>query len=66
VLAGQDLGRGHQGRLEAARRRVGHGQRRDRRLAGAHVALQQPAHLLAGAQIGADLGEGLRLRIRSG
>ena len=55
VLAGQDFGRGHQGRLEAGAGGVGHGQHGHHGLARADVALQQPAHPFAGGQIAANL-----------
>ncbi len=58
VLARQDLCRGHQRRLQAGVRRVRHGQHGHHGLAGAHVALEQPAHPLAGLKVAADLGQG--------
>ena len=61
VLARQNLGRRHQGRLKAAGRRIGEGHRCNRRLARADVPLQQPSHLLAGNQVSANLGDGLFL-----
>ena len=54
VLAGEDFGRRHQGRLQSGRRGVGHGQHGDHGLAGADIALQQPAHALAALQVASD------------
>ncbi len=61
VLAGQDLGGRHQRRLQAGRGDVGHRQHRHHRLAGADVALHEPAHPLAGRQV----ARGSRLRVRT-
>ena len=63
MLARQDFGRGHQGGLETAGRRVSQGQGGDGGLAGAHIALQQTAHLLAAGQIAADFRHGLSLGV---
>jgi hypothetical protein len=57
VLAGEDLGRRHEGGLAAARRDVGHGAHRHHRLARADIPLNQPAHPLARGEVGANLGE---------
>jgi hypothetical protein len=64
MLTGENLGRGHQRRLQAAGRRVGHGQRRDRGLARADIALQQPSHLFARGHVEANFGQSLRLGVR--
>jgi len=57
VLASEDLGGRHQGRLAAPGRHVGHGAHGDHGLARAHVALDQPAHPLAGGEVGADVAQ---------
>ena len=57
VLAGEDLGRGHQDRLLAGGGRVGHGQHGHHGLARADVALQQARHAFAGGQVRADFGQ---------
>ena len=44
VLAGEDLGRGHERRLPSGAHGAGERDGRDRRLAAADVALEQPAH----------------------
>ena len=44
VLAGEDLGRGHQRRLAAGLDGGEHGEERDQGLAGADVALEQAVH----------------------
>ena len=51
VLLGQDLGRRHQRALPAGVDGGAGRQRRDHRLAAAHVALQQAVHGLRGAQV---------------
>jgi hypothetical protein len=61
VLAGEDFGRGHQGGLEPRGGRVGQRQGGDGGLAGADVALKQPAHLFPRRQVAADFCDGLRL-----
>ena len=62
MLAGEDLGRRHQRRLPARFDDVGHRQQRDDGLARADIALQQAQHALGLGEIGADFGEGFRLR----
>ena len=57
VLLGQDLGGRHEGRLVAVLDRHQHGQQRHHRLAGAHVALQQPVHRARRAQVVGDLAQ---------
>ena len=63
MLTRQDFRRRHQGGLETTGRRVGQGQGGDGGLAGAHIALQQTAHLLAAGQIAADFRHGLSLGV---
>ncbi len=58
VLARQDLGRRHQGRLQPRVGDIGHGQHGHHGLARPHIALQQPAHPVAGTEVAADLGQG--------
>ena len=55
VLAGQNVGGCHQGRLKAAVDGVRQHQRRHGRLARADIALEQPRHLLAMGQIAPDV-----------
>ena len=57
MLAGEDLGRGHQRALAAAGGDVGHGQHGDDGLARADVALDQAAHPLAGLEVAANVGQ---------
>ena len=64
VLLGQDLGRRHQRALPAGVDRARRGQRRDDRLAGADVALQQAMHRNLAAEVGVDLGGDAALRRR--
>ena len=56
MLAGQDLGRRHQGGLAAGLDGARHGEQRHHGLARADIALQQAQHAPVGAEIGADLG----------
>ena len=58
VLAGENFGGRHQGGLAAGRCHVGHGAHGDDGLAGTHIALDQAAHPLPGAEVPADLGQG--------
>ncbi len=57
MLAGQDLGGGHQGRLGAGSRHIPHGQHGHHGLAGAHIPLEQAAHPLTRREVAADLGQ---------
>jgi hypothetical protein len=57
VLLGQDLGRRHEGHLQAVLHRHERGEQRDDRLAGADVALQQPVHRLRTLQVVHDFLE---------
>ena len=58
VLLGEDLGGRHDRDLQPALERDERRQRRDQRLARAHVALQQPVHRLGPLQIGDDVAHG--------
>ena len=63
MLAGEDFGRRHEGRLPAG---LDHGRGRDQRhhgLAGADVALQQPQHALRAGEVGDDVVDRLLLRM---
>ena len=62
VLLGEDLGRRHQRALPAGVDRARRGERRDDRLAGADVALQQAVHRHGAAEVGVDLGGDAPLR----
>ena len=64
MLARENLGRRHQGGLNAGRRRIGHGKGRHSRLARAHILLQQPTHLPARGEVAAKLRQGLNLGAR--
>ncbi len=55
VLGGEDLRRGHQRHLPAVLDRQRRGDHGHRRLAGAHVPLQQPVHRLGPGHVAADL-----------
>ena len=61
VLFGEQLGRRHQRGLEVVLHGEQHGEQRHDRLAGAHVAHQQPVHPLRRRHVGGDLAEGLLL-----
>jgi len=63
MLAGEDFGWRHQGRLRAGFHRQQHGVQRHHGLAAADIALQQPQHALVRAHIASDFGIGLPLRI---
>ena len=62
MLAREDFGRRHQGRLAAGLGGARHGEQPDHRLAGADIALQQAQHALGLGEIGMDLGQRLFLR----
>ena len=62
MLAGEDFGRRHHRRLPPGLDGMAHGDERDDGLAGADVALKQPDHAPGRGEIGADLGDGARLR----
>jgi hypothetical protein len=64
VLLGEDLGRGHQGRLVAVADGDEGGRGRDHRLARADVALQQPAHRQGAGHIARDLADHAALGCR--
>ena len=66
MLAGQQLGRGHDDGLLLVFRREKSAGRGDEGLAAADVALQQPVHPPAGAQVGVGLRDGAALRARRG
>ena len=55
VLACQDLGRRHQGRLGAGLDGLQHGGERHQRLAAADIALEEAGHRRRGCEVGADL-----------
>ena len=57
VLARQDLGRHHQGRLAAGLDHGGRGEERHHGLARADVALEQPQHPARRGHVGADLAQ---------
>ena len=61
VLAGEDLGRGHQRRLAAGLDGGEHGEERHQGLAGADVALQQAVHPAGLGHVGGYLGDGAGL-----
>jgi hypothetical protein len=61
VLRGQDLGRGHDGRLVAGLDRDHRRVQGDHRLARSDVALQQPVHRRRPLHVGLDLGDRLAL-----
>ena len=56
MLAGQKLGRRHEGGLRAGLDRDQHRQQRHQGLAAADIALQQPHHALGLGHVGGDLG----------
>ena len=62
MLLGEQLGRGHHRRLIAVLDRLEHRPQRDHRLAAAHIAHQEPVHLLGPRHIGADIIQGAALR----
>jgi len=62
VLAGENLGGGHQRRLRSGFHRLQAGEQRHQRLAGSDIALQQPAHAVGGGHIGLDLRQRPQLR----
>ena len=62
MLFGEQLGRRHQGDLVAVFEQAGRDGGSDRRLAGAHVALQQTLHRLAAGQVVIDFGDDAILR----
>ena len=64
MLLRQDLGRRHEGHLEAVLHRDERRQQRDDRLAGADVALQQPVHRLRPLHVVDDLADRLLLVAR--
>ncbi len=64
VLLGKDLGRRHEGHLQPVLHGHERRQQRDDRLAGAHVALQQPVHRLRALQVVDDLLQRLLLAVR--
>ena len=66
VLAGQHLGRRHQGRLRAGFHRDRHRHQRHHGLAGADVALQQAQHAERGRDVLRDLLQRLALRVGEG
>ena len=57
VLAGQKLGRRHEGRLRAGLDADQHGEEGDHRLAAADIALQQADHALGLGHVGFDLAD---------
>jgi hypothetical protein len=61
VLAGEELGGGHDRGLGAGFDRAQHGQGRDEGLAGADIALQQAEHAGGGGEVGVDFGEDVAL-----
>ena len=61
VLLGQELGGRHQRRLEIVLHREQHGEQRHDRLAGTHVAHQQPVHPIGRGHVGGDLPQGTLL-----
>ena len=65
VLLGEDLGRRHEGHLQAVLHRDERRQQRHDRLAGADVALQQPVHRVRPLQVVDDLLERLASARRS-
>ena len=64
VLLGEDLGRDHEGALEAALDRVEQRRQGDDRLARPDVALQQPVHRLRRGEVVPDLADHAGLRRR--
>ena len=63
VLLGERLGRGHQSALPTRLHRAQERVQRNRRLAGADVALEQSLHGRRPAEVGVDLGDHLLLRL---
>ena len=61
MLAGEDLGRGHQRGLAAGLDGGQHGEEGDQGLAGADVALEQAVHPVGRRHVGGDLGDGAGL-----
>ena len=57
VLLGQDLRGGHERGLVAVLERDDHREQRDHRLAGAHVALDQPVHGMRRLHVVRDLAQ---------
>ena len=66
VLLRQDLGGRHERHLPVVLDGLQGRERRDQRLAAAHVALQQPAHGVRLREVEGDGGPGLLLRAREG
>ena len=66
MLLRQQLGRRHQRGLEVVLHRQQHGEERHHRLAGPHVAHQQPVHAVGRGHVGGDLAEGALLIRREG
>jgi hypothetical protein len=66
VLAGEDLGRGHQHRLASGFDGIGHGQHRHSGLAGADITLQQPQHPVLAGHVGEDFFDSRCLASRQG
>ena len=66
VLFGQDLGRRHDARLKTIVERQQAGERGHHRFARAHIALQQPVHLSATAQVAVDFAHHTFLCFREG
>ena len=64
MLARQNFGRRHEGRLPAGLDHMRRGKQRHHGLAGADVAVQQPQHALRLRQIGDDVGDRAVLRRR--
>ena len=64
MLARQNFGRRHEGRLAAGLDHMRGGKQRDDGLARADVAMQQPQHALRLRQIGDDVGDRALLRGR--
>ena len=64
MLPRQDFGRRHQGRLASAFDDGRRGKQRHHGLAGADVALQHAEHPFGLGQVGGNVGDGLRLRLR--
>jgi hypothetical protein len=61
MLARQQFGRRHEGRLGTGFRDSRHCHESDRGLAAAHITLEQPQHPFRPGEIGSDVGDGLAL-----
>ena len=66
MLAGQNFGRGHNGRLCARFCRTEHGQQGDKSFTCSHIPLQEPAHTVGGGHVCLNLAQHMGLPGRKG